>query len=81
MTHKHNKLLQIPAEEDFPRKFFWSENADLKFSVNNEGEDVNKKPHSRENNKTTRARRTEEQEIGISEALWSTYAYITVKQC
>ena len=37
MTHKHNKLLQIPAEEDFPRKFFWSENADLKFSVNNEG--------------------------------------------
>ena len=37
MTHKHNKWLQIPAEEDFPPKLFWSENADLKFSVNNEG--------------------------------------------
>ena len=81
IIYKHNKWLQILAEGDFPPKLLWSENADLKFSVNNEGEDVNKKPRSRENNKTTRARRTEEQEIGISEALWSRYAYITVKQC
>ena len=81
MIHKQNKWLQILAEGDFPPKLLWSENADLKFSVNNEGEDVNKKPRSRENNKTTRARRTEEQGIGISEALWSRYGYITFKQC
>ena len=49
MTHKHNKWLQILAQEDFPPKLLWSENSDLKFSVNNEGEDVNKKPRSREN--------------------------------
>ena len=29
--------LQILAQEDFPPKLFWSENADFKFSVNNEG--------------------------------------------
>ena len=67
-----------PRRRRFSTKLLWSENADLKFSVNNEGEDVNKKPRSRENNKTTRARRTEEQGIGISEALWSRYAYITL---
>ena len=49
MTHKHNKWLQILAEEDFPPKLLWRENADLEFSVNNEGEDVNKKPRSRRN--------------------------------
>ena len=43
MTHKHNKWLQILAREDFPPKLLWSENADFKFSMNNEGEDVNKK--------------------------------------
>ena len=48
-THKHNKWLQIVAQEDFPPNLLWSENADFKFSVNNEGEDVNKKPRSREN--------------------------------
>ena len=48
MTHKHNKWLQILAQEDFPPKLLWSENSDLKFSVNNEG-DVYKKPRSREN--------------------------------
>ena len=49
MTHKHNKSLQILAQEDFPRKLLWSENADFKFSVNSEGENVNKKPRSRRN--------------------------------
>ena len=49
MTHKHNKWLQILAQEDFSPKVLWSENADFKFSVNNEGEDVNKKPRSRRN--------------------------------
>ena len=38
---QHNKWLQFLAEKDFPPKFLWSENANLKFSVNNEGEDVN----------------------------------------
>ena len=38
MTHKHNNWLQILAQEDFPPKLRWSENADFKFSVNNEGE-------------------------------------------
>ena len=49
MTHKHNKWLQILAEKDFPPKPLWSEKADFKFSVNNEEEDVNKKPRSRMN--------------------------------
>ena len=44
MTDKHKKWLQVLAQEDFPPKLLWSENADFKFSVNNEGEDVNKKP-------------------------------------
>ena len=48
MTHKHNKWLQILAQKDFTPKLLWSENADFKFSVNNE-EDVNKKPQSRRN--------------------------------
>ena len=42
MTHKHNNWLQILALEDFPPQLLWSENADFKFSVNNEGDDVNK---------------------------------------
>ena len=37
LNSKHNKWLQFLAEEDFPPKLLWSENADLKFSVNNEG--------------------------------------------
>ena len=70
MTHKHNKWLQILAQEDFPPKLLWSENADFKFSVNNEGEKVNKKPRSRRNSRLGQRRQrrqqeTEEQEIGI----------------
>ena len=49
MTHKHNKWLQILAQEDFPPKLLWSDSVDFKFRVNNEGEDVNKKPWSKEN--------------------------------
>ena len=77
MTHKQNKWLQILAQEDFPPKLLWSENSDFKFRVNNEGEDVNKKPRSRRNiakhsegnadNNRQRNRRLE------SEALWSFY--------
>ena len=37
LNSKHNKWLQFLAEEDFPPKLLWSENTDLKFSVNNEG--------------------------------------------
>ena len=48
-THKHNKWLQILVQDGFPENLLRSENADLKFSVNNEGEDVNNKPRSREN--------------------------------
>ena len=33
--------LQILAQEDLLPKLLWSENANFKFSVNNEGEDVN----------------------------------------
>ena len=44
-----NKWLQVLALEDFPPKLLWSENADFKFRVNNEGEDVNKKPRGRRN--------------------------------
>ena len=55
MTHKHNKCLQILAQEDFPPKLLWSENVDFKFSVNNEGEDEG----------NARQQETEEQEIGI----------------
>ena len=46
---KQNKWLQIFAEEDFPPKLLWSENADLKFIASVE-EDNNRKPWSRENN-------------------------------
>ena len=49
MTDKHKKWLQVLAQEDFLPKLLWSENADFKFSVKNEGEDVNKKPRSRRN--------------------------------
>ena len=73
VTHKHNKWLQILAQEDFPPKLLWSENADFRFSGNNEGEDVNKKPRSRRNidehsegntdNKRQRNRRLESEEL------------------
>ena len=76
-SEKTTKWLQILAQEDFPPKLLWCENADFKFSVNNEGEDVNKKPRNRRNiayhsegnadNKRQRNRRLE------SEALWSFY--------
>ena len=46
---KHNKWLQFLFGEDFSPTPLWNENAALKFSLNNEGEDVNKKPRSREN--------------------------------
>ena len=49
MTHKHNKWLKILAQKEFPPKLFGSENANFKFSMNNEGEEVNKKLWSREN--------------------------------
>ena len=38
----------------FPPKLLWSENADFKFTVNNEGEAVNKKSRSRENQPRSR---------------------------
>ena len=62
MKHKHNKWLQILAEGDFPPKLLWSENADLKFSVNNEGGDVNKKPRSREKIALAEQRQRRQQE-------------------
>ena len=65
------KWLQILAQEDFPPKLLWCENADFKFSVNNEGEDVNKKPRNRRNiayegnadNKRQRNRRLESEAL------------------
>ena len=69
IQHKHNEWLQILAQQDFPPKLLWSENADFKFSVNNEGEDVNKKPRSRRNsegntdNKRQRNRRLESEAL------------------
>ena len=53
VAHKHNKWRQILVREDFPPKLRYSENAGFKFSVNNEGEDVNKKPRSRRNMMST----------------------------
>ena len=83
MTHKHNKWFQILAQEDFPPKLLCSENANFKFSVNNEGEDVNKKPRSKrsiafwsflakrnEGNADKKRQRNRRLE---SEALWSFY--------
>ena len=48
MTYKHEKWLQILAQEHFPLKLLWSENADFRFSVNNEEQEVNKKPRGAE---------------------------------
>ena len=45
---RFTKWLEILAGEDFSQKLHWSDKADLKFSVNNEGEDVNKPPCHRE---------------------------------
>ena len=81
MTHKHKEWLQILVEEDLPRKLLWSENADLKFSVNNEGEDVNKKPLSpaskgKADNKRQRNRETGDwniRRIMIVLRLWKTH--------
>ena len=81
MTHKHNKWLQILTQEDFPPKLLWSENADFKFSVKNEGEDVNKKLRAEGTSLSTakatpttrdRNRRLE------SEALWSFYTVLSL---
>ena len=60
--------VQKLAQEDFPPKLLWKENADFKFSVNNEGEDINKKPraqHSEGNatNKRQRNRRLESEAL------------------
>ena len=66
MTHKHNKWLQILAQEDFPPKLLWSENADFKFSVNNEGEDFNKKPR-REGTSLTTAKATPTRDRGTGD--------------
>ena len=60
MTHKHIKWLQILAQEDFPPKLLWSENADFKFSVNKEGSRGRKE----ETVEPRRQQETEEQEIG-----------------
>ena len=61
--------VQNLAQEDFPSKLLWNENADFKFSVNNEGEDVNKKPRRRENtaqhSEGNATNKRQEQEIGI----------------
>ena len=90
MTHitKGNKWLQILAGEDSPPKPLWSENAEFKFSVNNEGEDVNKKPQSRgaeetslstaKATPTTRDRGTEEQEIGAPTFFFLSVLLITI---
>ena len=69
MTHKHNKWFQIFAQEDFPPKLLWSENADFKFSVNNERrrqqETAEQKEHRLAQRRQRRQQETEEQEIGI----------------
>ena len=69
--------VQNLAQEDFPPKLLWNENADFKFRVNSEGEVVNKKPQRRENiaqhsegNATCKRQRNMRLE---SEALWSFY--------
>ena len=50
ISHANDRQAQKVAPKiDFPPKLLWSENADFKFSVNNEEEDVNKKPRSRRN--------------------------------
>ena len=70
MTHKHNKWLQILAQEDFPSKLLWSENADFQLSVNNERrrrqqETVEQKEHRLAQQRQRLQQETEEQEIGI----------------
>ena len=79
LNSKHNKWLQFLAEEDFPPKLLWSENADLKFSVNNEGKKTSTRNREAERTSLTTAKATpttkdrnrlEEHETGISEASW-----------
>ena len=63
--------VQNLAQEDFPPKLLWNENADFKFRVDNEGEDVNKRrreniaQHSEGNatNKRQRNRRLESEAL------------------
>ena len=43
------QMAPILVQEDFSLELLWSKNADFIFSVNNKGEDVNKKPRSTEN--------------------------------
>ena len=45
--HQAQQVAANLCGEDFPPKLFWSENADFKFSVSNEGKDFNEKPQSR----------------------------------
>ena len=70
------------SHANFPPKLLWNENADFKFGVNNEGEDVNKKPRSRENiaqysegnatNKRQRNRRLESEALYDRFTVWKT---------
>ena len=68
---KHNKWLQFLSGEDFSPKPLWSENADLKFSVNNEGEDVNTKPPEQREHRLAQRR----QRLEIRFILWKTQIY------
>ena len=71
MTHKHNKWLQILAEEDFSPKLLWRENADLKFSAREQRrrrrqqETAEQKEHRLEQRRQRRQLEAEEQETGI----------------
>ena len=68
---KDNKWLQFLSGEDFSPKPLWSENADLKFSVNNEGEDVNTKPPEQREHRLAQRR----QRLEIRFILWKTQIY------
>ena len=58
LNSKHNKWLQFLAKEDFPPKLLWSENADLKFSVNNEGKKTSTRNREAERTSLTTAKAT-----------------------
>ena len=58
LNSKHNKWLQFLAKEDFPPKLLWSENADLKFTVNNEGKKTSTRNREAERTSLTTAKAT-----------------------
>ena len=58
LNSKHNKWLQFLAKEDFPPKLLWTENADLKFSVNNEGKKTSTRNRGAERTSLTTAKAT-----------------------